>query len=308
MSSSIALRYIAQAYSFHNLEEILMMSDCWVFGFIPVIALTEPKNLDYYVRAKKEPLQILVDGKQKATFLFGCLVANDYIPENFSLSSYLSGQKQTDTEEPLVFSKPGLHIQVYERDQLPIPPPINLEEITLPTEKIYGENFLIRRISWLLKDEEHLTPEDHDLIQKYKEADFVTFVRKPEEISDSRQATAAVGASSHPAAGSVLRIRPMLNALSPHAGMLREEQQSVFTSLIQAAANASVSLPVPSHTVRRQKAAPSSSDGSTPEARARTRTDSELSDYHDCVPPASIPRIFFGSRESTTSSTFSETE
>lgn len=275
-----------------------MMCDCWVFGFIPIIALTEPKNLDYYVRAKKEPLQILVDSPSKATFMIGFLLANGYIPENFSLTGYFANQNSIDAEEPLLFGQPGLSIKLYTRDQLPSPSPIYLEEITLPAEKIFGEHYLMRRISWLLKDEHMLTCEDHELIQKYKEADFVFFLQRPQEISDSRPAALAV--SSPQTARSVLRIRPVLNALSPHS-----EQQSVFGTLIESAAT-NIALPIPPHTIKRQKALPATSDGSTPGAGRRTRTDSELSDYHDCIPPTSIPRIFFGSRDSTCSSTFNE--
>jgi hypothetical protein len=299
--SSLALNKLEQIFGIFNLEGILVSTGSYVRGFLTVVAAAMPNSLQYYTYTEKEPLQIITPSKQEALLLVGYLTAF-----NYSSSLHASVKVLVDNPWPAegwqARGGEGTGVVIKTAEQIADTiESIQTENFRLPSSDFNADSLLAHRMTWLTKSEDDLTEDDHDLIQKYKGAGFVVFTEKPKQLGTSRQASAASAAHSE-GAGSTLRVnarRRTLNALSPHAGML----ESAFTSLITAAASG-LPLPLPSATIRRQKAMPSSSEESTPVGgRQRTRTDSELSDYHDCTPPESIPRMFFPREErfSTTS-------
>jgi hypothetical protein len=282
-SSSMALGHIAHSFILNKLEDILIMTDSHVFGLNIITAIVSPKELPYNIQ-NKVPLKIIVENVSKATFLLGYLMANRYVPQNFLLEDYFTHEMPLDGPLVFVHSAVSTFINIFTRKQVEdLHLPLHSELITLPAEKVIGKKFFQHNINWLVKKEADLTSDDYDLIQFYRETGFVILTHEPQEISDSRPAT-TVAAPPCSASGSVLHVRPPLNALSPHEGA-----GSTLGSLLEAATTG-IPLNPP---INRQRAAPSNSDNSTPETRQRTRTDSDLSDYQDCSPPVSVPRIFF---------------
>jgi hypothetical protein len=291
--SSLALNKLEQTFGIFNLEGILISTGSYVTGFLPVVAATTPTSLQYYIHTEKEPLTIVASSKQEALLLVGYLTAFNY-HSTLHDSVKLLVDSPWPAEGWQARGGEGTTVVIKTAEQVALAiAPLETENFKMPAPEPGNTvvNLMTRRITWLTKPEDDLTEDDYDLIQKYTTAGFLVFIKEPQQLSiPSRQASpasAVCGEGTRPTLR--LNTRRTLNALAPHTGML----ESAFTSLITAAASG-LPLPLPPATISRQKAAPSSSEESTPVgARHRTRTDSELSDYHDCSPPESIPRMFF---------------
>lgn len=293
MQSSQILSSLGDAYHIHNLEFILTKTNSYATGFMVAIAATIPKNIVYHV-GQGHILKIVVPSIVEGLLLLGYLMAAGY-----------------HTHEALTLDWPSDGIFLHSLSASPMliqltfhqtPAAIAADNLKVPAPSAAATaaaaaDMVGRRITWLTKAEALLTEDDYDLIQKYREdAGFVIFIQEPKQLSSQREQLSVASPARSESAGSNLRVqlRRPLNALSPHAGM-PAETVSAFNSVIAAGSSG---LPLPHLISRRQKAAPNTSDDSTP--RARTRTDSELSAFDDCLPlislPASIPRIYFGSK------------
>lgn len=292
MSSRLALSEISHAFSLPNLEGLLSATNSHITGFLAALTFA---SAGFILPHSQEFLQIVAPSKDQCLIVIGYLMANGYEINTMSLSA----------EQGVPW--PGVAPIAYRVSERPtyvvIKTSAQVEASTVAADNFClpyhrDEPLLTRRMTWLTKHEFALTEDDHDLIDKYTDAGFVIFAQEPKQLTKpSRQASLAL--STVQGAEYPLRVRRHLCALSPHMPIqgqgMTGDHESAFSTMLAAGA-ASIPLPVPVSSIRRQKAAPSTSDDSTPsshQVRGRTRTDSELSDYHDCSPPESIPRIFF---------------
>jgi hypothetical protein len=294
MSSRLALSEISHAFSLPGLEGILSATNSHITGFVAALTFA---SKGFILPHSQEFLQIVAPSKDQCLIVIGYLMANGYEMNTMPLSAEVGVPWPSTAPIAYRVSQKATYvvIKTYAQVEASV---VAAENFCLPSYT--DEPLLTRRMTWLTKPESALTEDDHYLIDKYNDAGFVIFTQEPKQLTiASRQAPLALSTvlpAEHP-----LRVRRHLNSLSPYQEQgITGDHESAFSTMLAAGA-AGIPLPVPTTSIRRQKAAPSTSDDSTPSShvvgasahRGRTRTDSELSDYHDCTPPDSIPRIFF---------------
>jgi hypothetical protein len=285
MSSSLALSEISHAFSLPGLEVLLSATNSHITGFLAALTFASSR---FVLPHAQEFLQIVAPSKDQCLIVIGFLIANGYEINTIPLSAEVEVPWPTIAPIAYRVSEKATYVVIKTSAQVETSA-VAAENFCLPSHT--DEPLLTRRMTWLTKPESALTEDDDYLIDKYSDAGFVIFAGEPKQLAwPSRQAPLVKSAVLP------LRGRRHLNSLSPHQGHgITGDHQSAFSTILAAGA-AGIPLPVPTASIRRQKAAPSTSDDSTHGGathRGRTRTDSELSDYHDCTPPDSIPRIFF---------------
>jgi hypothetical protein len=290
MSSRLALSEISHAFSLPNLEGLLSATNSHITGFVAALTFA---SKGFILPHSQEFLQIVAPSKDQCLIVIGYLMANGYEINTMPLSAEVGVPWPSTAPIAYRVSEKATYVVIKTSAQVETSA-VAAENFCLPS---YSDELLLTRsMTWLTKPESALTEDDQYLIDKYNDAGFVIFAQEPKQLTiPSRQVPLALSTvlpAEHP-----LRMRRHLNSLSPHYSLeqgITGDHESAFSTMLAAGA-AGIPLPVPTASIRRQKAAPSTSDDSTPSDahRGRTRTDSELSDYHDCTPPDSIPRIFF---------------
>ena len=304
MTSRLALSEISHAFSLPGLDSLLVATSSHITGFLAALTFA---SAGFILPHSQEFLQIVAPSKDQCLIIIGYLMANGYEINTLPLGAEAGVPLPTIAPIAYRHSEKATYVVIKTFAQVEVGA-VAAENFCLPSHSHSDESLLTRRMTWLTKPESALTEDDHDLIDKYNDAGFIIFAQEPKQLTaPSRQASLAqftIQGAEPP-----LRMRRHLCALSPHLPIqgqaLTADHESAFSTMLSAGA-AGIPLPVPTTSIRRQKAAPSTSDDSTHSSkmgRPRTRTDSELSDYHDCTPPESIPRLFFPREErfSTTS-------